>query len=96
MSGKVERFLYELAATLMRKLEEESERVRRIVAGLEVDEQEYRRLTVNEVVNEVMVDAMFAFPPHTLHTSEGVKAKALKLLDRFLERDERIFCEAKP
>lgn len=92
MSKKVERFLYELAATLMRKLEEDGERVKRIVAGLEVDEQEYRRLMVNEVVNEVMVDVMFAFPPHTLHTPEGVKAKALKLLENFLERDERLFC----
>ncbi len=91
MSDEVELLLSSIADELMRRLEDSGDRVKRIVANLEINEEEYRRLMVCEVINEVIVDAQFAFPPHTLHTPSGVRAKALKLLEKFLERDERLF-----
>jgi len=87
----VEEFLSKLADELMARLKVDGERVKRIVAKLEVGEEEYRRLMVTEVINEIIVDAQFAFPPHTLHTPSEVKAKAYRLLETFLERDERLF-----
>ena len=94
--GNVEQFLSELAGMLVQKLEGCRERVERVVAGLGVDVEEYRHLLVKEVIDEVAVDAMFAFPPHNLYTPDEIREKALKLLDKFLERDERLFCGAIP
>ncbi|MEM1798714.1 MAG: hypothetical protein QXX87_05775 [Candidatus Jordarchaeales archaeon] len=91
MSARGDRLLSELIEALMQKLGEESERVKRIVTALEVDEGEYKRILIDEVMNEVVVEVLFALLPGSTITPEEVKAAALKLLANFLDRDERIF-----
>jgi len=87
-----EALLSEIVELLYERLEADEGRIRRIVATLEVDAETYKRLLIREVVNGVYVDAQFAFPPHTLYTPNQVKEKALKLLAKKVERDERLYC----
>lgn len=76
---------------LWAELESHRGEVKRIVANLAVAEEEYKSLMVSEALDSVVIDAQFASPPHTLHTPEGVKEKALKLLQKRLERDMRLY-----
>lgn len=89
--SEAEKLLSEIERVLRVKLENCREEVKRIIANLAVAEEEYKSLIVSEALNAVVVDAQFAFPPHTLHTPEGVKEKALKLLQKKLERDMRLY-----
>jgi hypothetical protein len=76
-------------------LEERSEDVERIVASIKVDKGKYVDLLVQEVIENVWVDAQFAFPPHILMTPEEVKNKALKVLKRKISRDMRLYVSNK-
>ena len=86
-----EDLISEVVKLLSERLEADEKREKRIVANLEVDKETYKQLIVKEVVNGVYVDAQFAFPPHILHTPEQVKEKALKLLEKKVERDARLY-----
>ena len=86
-----EDLISEVVSLLYKKLEADEERLRRIVASLEVDSETYQQLMIKEVVNGIYIDAQFAFPPHSLYTPEQVKEKALKLLAKKVERDERLY-----
>jgi len=88
-----EALISEIVELLCERLEADGEKVRRIVANLEVDAKTYKHLLIREVVNGVYVDAQFTFPPHALHTPEQVKEKALKLLAKKLERDMRLYAQ---
>jgi hypothetical protein len=86
-----EDLISEIVELLSKRLEADKKRIKRIVANLEVDEETYKRLLVKEVVNGIYVDAQFAFPPHTLYTPKQVEEKALELLAKKVERDERLY-----
>jgi hypothetical protein len=86
-----EDLISEVVDLLYKKLEADEERLKRIVANLEVDAETYKQLLIKEVVNGIYVDAQFAFPPHNLYTPEQIKEKALKLLAKKVERDERLY-----
>lgn len=86
-----EELLGEIAETISKELGKRGDVVQKVLANLEVDEETYRALMVREVLREVMVAAQFAFPPHRNHTPEEVKAKALNLFHKKLERDERLY-----
>ena len=85
-----EELLDEMAETISKELGKRGDVVQKFLANLEVDEETYRALMVREVLREVMVAAQFAFPPHGNHPEE-VKAKALNLFHKKLERDERLY-----
>jgi hypothetical protein len=93
--NEVEQLLAEIADLVKEKLDEQRTTVKRIVANLEVDEQAYKRLMASEVVNEMMVDAQFAFPPNQNHTPDQVKEKAMSFLAKKLERDKRLYLQDK-
>jgi hypothetical protein len=86
-----EELLDEIAETISRELEKCGEAAQKVLANLEVDENTYRALMVREVLREVMIAAQFAFPPHRNHTPEEVRAKALNLFHKNLERDKRLY-----
>jgi len=88
-----EQLISEIAELLWKELGADEARVRRVVAALEVDAETYKRLLIKEVVNGIYLDAQFALPPHTLYTPEQVKEKALKLLEKKVERDERLYLQ---
>jgi hypothetical protein len=89
--NEVKQLLAEIAELVKEKLDEQSATVKRVVANLEVDEKAYGRLMVSEVLNEMMVDAQFAFPPHQSQTPDQVKEKAMNFLAKKLERDKRLY-----
>ncbi len=91
--GDFEKLISEIIALPSEKLVANAERVKRIVANLEVDEEEYNRLLVGEVVDSVYVEAQIVASQRCggHSTPEDVKAKALSLLERKLERDERLY-----
>jgi len=86
-----EELLNEIARMLFRELEKREEEVQRMVSQLEVDEANYKKLMVREVISDITVDAQFAFPPMQNHTPKEVRAKALTILGKKFERDKRLF-----
>jgi hypothetical protein len=89
--NEAKQLLAEIAELVKDKLDEQRATVKRIVANLEVDEQTYKRLMVSEVVNKMMIDIQFAFPPNQNHTPDQVKEKAIDFLAKKLERDKRLY-----
>jgi len=85
-----EQLISETIDLLSKKLSEEADRIKRITANLVVDEEEYKYLTIKEVVDRIYVDALFAVPPHSLYTPDEIKRKALELLAKKIKRDERL------
>lgn len=79
-----------ISIALVRHLEE-SEDVERIVANLKINREKYIDLLVQEVINNVWLDAQFAFPPRILMTPDEVKNKALQILKKKISRDKRLY-----
>jgi len=93
---KAEKLLKEIAEMIRREIEEHTDEVEKITSHLEVGSEEYKALMVAEVVSnsEIYVGVQFAFPPMQTHTPEDLKNKALKLLEKKLRRDRRLYLTA--
>ena len=93
---KAKNLLVEIAELLRRRLERHMDEIERITSRLEVNPEEYKALMVAEVVSssEIYVGVQFAFPPTQTHTPEDLKNKALKLLEKKLRRDCRLYLTA--
>ena len=88
--------LKEIAEMIYRELEKHKDEVEKIASRLEVTLEEYKALMVAEIVqnSEIFVGAQFAFPPAQTHTPEDLKNKALKLFEKKLRRDCRLYLTA--
>ena len=93
---KAENLLREIAGMIRGELEKRMDLIEKITSRLEVTPEEYMELMVSEVVtnSEIYVGAEFAFPPTQSHNPEKVKNKALKLLEKKLRRDCRLYLTA--
>ena len=83
--------LSEIVEIISKQLDTDQEAIQKILTKIDVDEENYKKLMILEVVGDVTIEAQFAFPPHKSRTPEEVKAKALNTLSRKLERDKRLF-----
>jgi len=93
---KAENLLKEIAEIIHREIEDHADEVEKIASRLEVNPEEYKALMVAEVVSnsEIYVGVQFAFPPTQTHTPEDLKNKALKILEKKLRRDCRLYLTA--
>jgi len=93
MKGPVENLLSEIAEMVAKELDDHLQDVRQMLPQLDVDEAEYKRLLLSEVVNDVVIEAQFAFPPHKSYSPDEVKTKALDVFRRKFERDKMLYSE---
>jgi len=93
---KAENLLKEIAEMIRRELEKHMDEIEKITSRLEVTPEEYKALMVAEIVqnSDIYVGVQFAFPPAQTHTPEDLKNKALKLLEKKLRRDCRLYLTA--
>jgi hypothetical protein len=98
MNEKAKRLLDEIAELLSRRLEDHMDEIEKITSYLEVNPAEYKILMIDEVVNdpEIHIGTQFAFPPMQNHSPEELKEKALRLLEKKLRRDRRLYLTAQP
>jgi len=93
MKGPVENLLSEIAEMVAKEIDNHIGDVRQMLPQLDVDEAEYKRLLVLEVVNDVVIEAQFAFPPHKSYSPDEVKNKASNIFRKKFERDKRLYSE---
>jgi len=87
--------LKEIEEMIRRELERRMDDIEKITSRLEVIPKEYKELMVAEVVFEsgISIDVQFAFSPWS-ESPEKIKEKALKLLEKKLRRDRRLYLSA--
>ena len=91
MSDKFKELIKGIADMLEERLEKEDSIIERVVANLEVDKETYKQLMIREVLDNVWVAASVAVPPYEWRKPEEVKAEALRVLEKKLRRDRRLY-----
>jgi len=89
---KAENLLREIAGMIRGELENRMDLIEKITSRLEVTPEEYKELMVAEIVtnSEIYVGVQFTLPPWSKNPEE-IKDKALKLLEKKLRRDCRLY-----
>jgi len=92
---EVANLLKEIEEMIRRELERRMDDIEKITSRLEVTPEEYKELMVAEVVFEpgISIEVHFILPPWNKSPKE-VREKALKLLEKKLKRDCRLYLSA--